>query len=161
MSKTVKTTVKVIIPLLLAAVSVFVITGHAVNPKLYDHTLASIVDKKTTVMELTAASTAAAAVISALPDDTGTPIAEQLADLSGYFLIVLSALYLEKYLTTITGYAAFTVLIPLACLLYSANVFYKEKDLRNAARKIIILGVAIILVIVLLFEIIPGLQVIV
>lgn len=138
---------KVIIPLLLAVVSIFVLTGHAVNPELYEHTLASIDDKKTTVMELTAASTAAAAVVSALPDDTGTPIAEQLAELSSYFLIVLSALYLEKYLTTITGYAAFTVLIPLACLLYSANVFYKEKDLRNAARKIIILAVAIMLVV--------------
>lgn len=138
---------RVIIPLLLAAVSIFVITGYAVNPKLHEHTIASIDEKKTTVMELTAASTAAAAVISALPDDTGTPIAEQLADLSSYFLIVLSALYLEKYLTSITGYAAFTVLIPLACLLYSANVFYKEKNLKNAARKIIILAVAIMLVV--------------
>ena len=34
--------------------------------------------------------------------DVGTPIANKLADLSSYFLIVFSAIYLEKYLVTIT-----------------------------------------------------------
>ena len=119
---------KVIIPLLLAAVSVFLLTGYAVSPELHAGTIASLDEKKTTVMELTAASTAAAAVVSALPDDTGTPIAEQLADLSGYFLIVLSAIYLEKYLTTLSGYAAFTVLIPLACLIFSNFFFFSLKN---------------------------------
>lgn len=138
---------KVIIPLLLAAVSVFLLTGYAVSPELHAGTIASLDEKKTTVMELTAASTAAAAVVSALPDDTGTPIAEQLADLSGYFLIVLSAIYLEKYLTTLSGYAAFTVLIPLACLIFSANVFFRDNGLRNLWKKLLIVALAVLLII--------------
>ena len=44
-------------------------------------------------------------------------------DLSGYFVVVLCAIFLEKYLVTITGFAAFKVLIPIACVLISANVF--------------------------------------
>lgn len=138
---------KVLIPLLLAAVSIFLLTGYAASPELHAGTIASLDEKKTTVMELTAASTAAAAVVSALPDDTGTPIAEQLADLSGYFLIVLSAIYLEKYLTTLSGYAAFTVLIPLACLIFSANVFFRDNGLRNLWKKLLIVALAVLLII--------------
>lgn len=138
---------KVIVPLLLAAASIFVLTGYAVSPELHAGTIASLDEKKTTVMELTAASTAAAAVVSALPDDTGTPIAEQLTDLSGYFLIVLSAIYLEKYLTTLSGYAAFTVLIPLACVIFSANVFFRDNGLRNLWKKLLIVALAVLLII--------------
>ena len=61
-----------------------------------------------------------------LPDDMGSAISDKLMDLSGYFLIVLSALYLEKYLLTDYGYATFAVLIPLACVLFSVSVFWKE-----------------------------------
>ena len=47
-------------------------------------------------MKLTAASTAASAAVSALPGDTGSAIAEKLADLTSDFLIVLCAIMLEK-----------------------------------------------------------------
>ncbi len=56
--------------------------------------------KKTTALELTAAATAASAAITLIPGDAGTPIADKLADLSSYFLIVVCAIYLEK----ISGY---------------------------------------------------------
>ena len=77
----------------------------------------ALAEKQETVLELTAASTAASAAITLLPGDTATPIAEKLADLSGYFLIVLCAIFLEKYLLTITSYVSFTILIPAACAL--------------------------------------------
>lgn len=98
-------------------------------------------------MELTAASTAASAAITLLPGDTATPIAEKLADLSSYFLVVLCAIYLEKYLVTITGYATFMILIPLACVLYSANVFMKSQSLTYLIRKMAVFGLALFLVI--------------
>lgn len=78
------------------------------------------------MLELTAASTAASAAITLLPGDTATPIAEKLADLSGYFLIVLCAIFLEKYLLTITSYVSFTILIPAACALGIAALFPKS-----------------------------------
>ena len=68
------------------------------QPEIYQRSIDSLQAKQETVLELTAASTAASAAITLLPGDTATPIADKLADLSGYFLIVLCAIFLEKYL---------------------------------------------------------------
>ena len=95
----------VLIPLLCAVLSFCVIAKYASSPtmKINAHAIQSLDDKKTTALELTAAATAASAAITLIPGDAGTPIADKLADLSSYFLIVVCAIYLEKYLVTITG----------------------------------------------------------
>ena len=105
-----------LIPIVIALLSFFVIARFTSSTEFNAKTIQSLDDKKTTVMELAAASTAASAAITLIPGDVGTPIANKLADLSSYFLIVLCAIYLEKYLVTITGYAAFKILVPIACL---------------------------------------------
>lgn len=135
--------------LLLAAafLSVFVLSGIASSPQFHAGTIAALDEKQTTVLELTAASTAASAALTLIPGDTATPIAEKLADLSSCFLVVLCAVYLEKYLLTITGFAAFDFLIPAACLLYLLNLFLDREMLRTLARKLLIFGIAIVLVI--------------
>ena len=99
-----------LIPIVIALLSFFVIARFTSSTEFNAKTIQSLDDKKTTVMELAAASTAASAAITLIPGDVGTPIANKLADLSSYFLIVLCAIYLEKYLVTITGYAAFKIL---------------------------------------------------
>lgn len=98
-------------------------------------------------MELTAASTVTSALITLLPGDTATPIAEKMADVSGYLLIVLCAIYLEKYLVTITGYVAFTYLIPAACVLWILNLFFANATVRKLAAKLAVFGIAIFLVV--------------
>lgn len=142
-----KIAVKVTAALLVAVFSIFVVSKWAGSPDSHRATLESLDEKKTTVMELTAASTAASAAITLLPGDTATPIAEKLIDLSGYFLIVLCAIYLEKYLVTITGYAAFTILIPLACGAWIAGAFTERAMWKTLAKKLVIFGLAIFLVI--------------
>ena len=91
--------------LLIGILSFTVIGKYAAAPESHQATITSLDEKKNTVMELTMATTATSAVITLLPGDIGTPIAEKVADLSGYLLIVLCAIFLEKYLVTITGYA--------------------------------------------------------
>ncbi|MFR3451715.1 MAG: hypothetical protein ACLTSX_09255 [Collinsella sp.] len=59
--------------------------------------IATIDEKIDNVLTLTAGSAGASALISAIPGDAGSPIAEKLMDLSTGFLIVLAALFLEKY----------------------------------------------------------------
>lgn len=137
----------VALPLALALLSFFVVARYASSPEFHQKTIQSLDDKKTTVMELTAASTAASAAISLIPGDGGTPIAEKLADLSSYFLVVICAIYLEKYLVTITGYAAFSILIPLACVLFSAYFLWKRDGFRILAEKLLLFGIAVYLVI--------------
>lgn len=147
MKNTTTKILKFVIPLLIACISIFVLAKYAASPELHANTIRSLDEKKTTVMELTAASTATSAAITLIPGDTATPIAEKLADLSGYFLIVLCAIYLEKYLVTITGYAAFVVLIPAACVLYSSSVFVKGRACRRMANKLLAFACAIVLII--------------
>lgn len=133
--------------LLAALLSVLVLSRYAASARFHAGTLAALEEKQTTVLELTAASTAASAAITLIPGDTATPIAEKLADLSTGFLVVLCAIYLEKYLLTITGFAAFNVLIPAACLLFAASLFVQWDVLRVLARKLLVFGIAIVLVI--------------
>ena len=102
-----KKILKVAVPLVVALISIFVLSKYATSTKFHEETIKALDAKKETVMELTAASTAASAAITLIPGDTATPIAEQIADLSSYFLIVICAIYLEKYLLTITGFGAF------------------------------------------------------
>ena len=136
-----------VVLLLVAILSITVVGKYASAPENHQKTIASLDEKKQTVMELTAASTVTSALITLLPGDTATPIAEKMADVSGYLLIVLCAIYLEKYLVTITGYVAFTYLIPAACVLWILNLFFANATVRKLAAKLAVFGIAIFLVV--------------
>ena len=136
-----------LIPIVIALLSFFVIARFTSSTEFNAKTIQSLDDKKTTVMELAAASTAASAAITLIPGDVGTPIANKLADLSSYFLIVLCAIYLEKYLVTITGYAAFKIFIPVACVLFAVNMAAQNRSIDKLARRLLIFGICIFLVV--------------
>ena len=136
-----------LIPIVIALLSFFVIARFTSSTEFNAKTIQSLDDKKTTIMELAAASTAASAAITLIPGDVGTPIANKLADLSSYFLIVLCAIYLEKYLVTITGYAAFKILVPIACVFFSGYLLWRKEILRVVAQKFLLFGLAVYLVI--------------
>ena len=136
-----------VILLLVAILSITVVGKYVSAPENHQKTITSLDEKKQTVMELTAASTVTSALITLLPGDTATPIAEKMADVSGYLLIVLCAIYLEKYLVTITGYVAFTYLIPAACVLWILNLFFANATVRKLAAKLAVFGIAIFLVV--------------
>lgn len=136
-----------LIPIVIALLSFFVIARFTSSTEFNAKTIQSLDDKKTIVMELAAASIAASAAITLIPGDVGTPIANKLADLSSYFLIVFSAIYLEKYLVTITGYAAFKILVPIACVFFSGYLLWRKEILRVVAQKFLLFGLAVYLVI--------------
>ena len=129
-----------VILLLVAILSITVIGKYASAPENHQKTIASLDEKKQTVMELTAASTVTSALITLLPGDTATPIAEKMADVSGYLLVVLCAIYLEKYV-------AFTYLIPIACGLWILNLAFENATVRKLAAKLAVFGIAIFLVV--------------
>ena len=133
--------------MLVAILSITVVGKYVSAPENHQKTIASLDEKKQTVMELTAASTVTSALITLLPGDTATPIAEKMADVSGYLLVVLCAIYLEKYLVTITGYVAFTYLIPIACGLWILNLIFANATVRKLAAKLAVFGLAISLVV--------------
>ena len=142
-----KKCIYIVIWLLIGLLSFTVLGKYASAPESHQATIASLDEKKATVLELTAATTATSALITLLPGDIGTPIAEKVADLSGYLLIVLCAVFLEKYLVTITGYAAFKIFIPAAGVLFAANMMARNRSVDKLARRLLIFGICIFLVV--------------
>lgn len=127
---------------LIALTSALWLAKLAAAPEHHAESLAALDEKKVTVMELTAASAAASVAISAVPGDATTPIANQVSQLSSYLLLVTGVILLEKILLTLTGYLAFAVLIPIACALLIASLFFTPRVLRQVAAKLIVLGLA-------------------
>ena len=96
-----------VICLLAAILSFTLIASYTTSQGFMDPILQSLDEKKQDVLELTAASTGASIGITALPGDIATPIAEKMASISQYLLIVICAIYLEKYLVTVMGFVTF------------------------------------------------------
>lgn len=107
------------------------------NPDTYVGLTQTLDAKIDNVMGLTAASAAASAGLSAIPGDAGTPIAEKLIELAGNFGIILAIVFLEKYLLTIFGTAAFGLLVPVGCVLgIIAVMTYGRLTLSNVMAKL-------------------------
>lgn len=147
MNQNSKKILTIVLPVIVALLSIFVFSKPASTPETYAKTIASLDEKKTTVMELTAASTAVSAAITLIPGDTATPIAEKLADLSTYFLVVLCAIFLEKYMLTLSGFAVFKILIPVICILFAANVFWKNEACKRLMKKLGVLSLSLLLIV--------------
>lgn len=131
--------------LVLALISFFVLGEWLSSPDAHTSTIASLDKKKDNVTALAAGSTATSIGITAIPDDIGTPIAEQLADLGHDFLIVLAAIYLEKYLLTILSWVSFKILIPLGLLMFGSTVLFGRErgpnpTVINVSARFIIFG---------------------
>lgn len=142
-----KKLLQVVALVLCALISIFVFAKLTSSPDFYKGTLAELEEKQGTVMELSAASAAASAAITMIPGDVATPIADKLADLSSHFLVVLSTIFLEKYLLTITGMVTFTFLIPIACGMLILNLLFGWESLRLLAMRLAAFGLVIVLVI--------------
>jgi hypothetical protein len=111
----------ILVLLLVAVLSITKLSDWASDPANHAHSIAQTEDNIATVMKLSAGAAASSVAVTLLPGDIATPVANQLAELSKYFLLILSALYLEKYLITLTGYITFTWLVPIICALFKAQ----------------------------------------
>lgn len=130
----------------LALLSGFVARPHFADTKTWDSTIEVIDQKKGNVLALTTSCVALSAGITALPGDTGTPVAEQLAQLSGNLGIVLAVLYLEKYLLTILWSVGLGILIPFALVLFAVSLgihgrWSTSAVLRRVATRVLVVAV--------------------
>lgn len=143
MNELTKRIVSCVLLLLIGLGCFFGISEWQSSPETHRTSIEYLNEKQATVMKLTVASTAASAAVSALPGDTGSAIAEKLADLTSDFLIVLCAIMLEKYLLTITGYAVFRFILPAVCVLLIVRQFRSSEILAKLAFKLALFGMAV------------------
>jgi len=141
--------VMIVLCIVIALVSNIVLAKNYSSPEytVNKKTITYLDEKKTTALELCAGATALSAAITLIPGDTGTPIAEKLTDLSGYFLIVVSAIYLEKYLLTILGALTFRWLISAAMIAIALYFGIRRDFFWKLGVKMLIFGLAVYAVI--------------
>lgn len=133
--------------LVVMILSMTFLSKAASDPENHKKTIEALDEKKADVLKLTASTAAASTAIAAVPGDATTPIANQLADFTSYFLMILMVIFLEKYLVTLTGYAAFFILIPVACLLFAAGICLDKSFLKALAMKTAVFGLVLFMVI--------------
>lgn len=142
-----KTKLWTVLLIALALISAFVLSGVFSSPKFYARTLQTIEEQKQDAMALNVAVTAASTMLSTLPDDVASPIANELADLSLPLFLIVSVLYLEKFLLTTFGFVAFAAVVPLACILTAVYLHRRGDELLTWIRKLIILAAALVMII--------------
>lgn len=126
------------------------VLGFILSPRAMNNDTSSasyLTDKRTEVLELAAAAAASSVAITALPGDAGTPIAEELAHLSGYFTVILTAIYFEKFLAAVAGTAALKCLIPFALICIILGLWRFGDRLRGAGEKLLIFGLVLLLLV--------------
>lgn len=138
---------KIVIPLLIAILSFALFSNYAASDKLHNDTIATLQAKQDKVLQLSAASTAIAAGASLVLGDRAVAVSNKLLDLTGYFIIILSAILLEKYLVTVMGLVSFKIIIPIACIIFSIFTLIDRENMRKLAVKLVTFAVVAFLVI--------------
>lgn len=124
-----------------------VVGNKLTDPATYSHTIEVLDESRETVLHLTAASAAASAAISAIPDDVCSPLADEISELTSWFLMILAVIYLEKYLLTILGAAVCYILLPVGCSALLIHTFFPSATLKSLGTKLLIFGMAVLLVV--------------
>lgn len=143
---TTKSIVLLAVCLLAALLSIIGPGSHYAKPESYSGSVQALDEKKGNIEALAGSAAAASAAITLMPGDFGTPIADKLADLSGYFLIILIAIYIEKFLVSVAGIMAFDILIPVGLVLLAIGLF-RALPLKKAALRIMALGAILMLLV--------------
>lgn len=134
----------VAVALLLVAVLSFTVLYNAFSADKFVRPRVQYLDeKKATVMEMSAVAIAASAAITLVPGDIGTPIADKLADLSKYSVIILCAVFLEKYLLKLIIVAAFRIIIPVGLLIVAICLLVNRDRFFRLGARLVICGILI------------------
>ncbi len=127
----------------LALISVFFLAKIAVSPELIGPMKDSLDSQQSSAAAMAASASGLSIVLAAVPTDATTPVANQLANLSSFFIISIAAVILQKALITIVGHISFAYLIPLACGLGIAYLIFRRESLRIIAIKLAMFGLII------------------
>ena len=130
-----------------AIISFTLLAAHFSSDDFLNPITTSLDEKKQDVLELTAASTGTSIGITVLPGDIATPIAEKMANVSTYLLVVMCAIYLEKYLVTVMGFVTFRILIPIGLALLAVGTAIGNRVWHRIAFRLILFGLALFCVI--------------
>ncbi len=139
--------VKVSLLIFLIVISFFVASAKATDLPVFQHSVSTLDDSKEMVMNVTKATLGMSLVITFLPDDWGTPLADELADMNKYLVFMLGMIFVESLLITKGVPLVFKLIIPIALVLLLINLFTKKRILKVIATKLLALSLVVLLVV--------------
>lgn len=129
----------------IGCISFFAIAPWAKNTANYPKTIETLDSIENKAVVMTGTSIALATAASLVPGDTMSPIADKLADVAGYMVIVYVAIVMEKYLLALTGMLTFKILIPVALALIALNIAFPTIgggiELKKISAKFLLVGI--------------------
>lgn len=143
----IKTIVIILIVIGIALVSFTTLASYYSNPETYSETIQSLDNKRNDVLAMSAASASVSTALTLIPGDVAEPVANQLANLSSTLMIVLCAIFLEKYILTLAGMLTFRLLIPIACILFLMFICLHKEAFKIMSFKIALLGICIVILV--------------
>lgn len=138
---------KILLAVFVMVFSFTVLVQKIPETKYVQKTVERLEESQNTIMKFSGSTMGTSVAISALPDDFGSPLAGTIADLNMYFIFMFAVIFVEKLLVIEGIKIAFAYIVPAACLLYMAFVLSSKNVFKNFANKLLILGMAIIIVI--------------
>lgn len=137
----------ILILALIGVFSFFVVTSWLPDRSFIQDSLESVEESSNTLMKFSAATLSTSLAISALPDDFATPLADSLADMNIYFIVILVMLHFEQLLIRYGVKLAFAIAIPAACGIGILSILLKKDLLKGIAARVAVLGLAVALVV--------------
>lgn len=131
----------------IAVVSIFVGASKVPNTKMVQHSLDCVQDNQERVFAFTGATVATSLALSALPDDFASPLANTVASMNKYFVIILITLFIEKILLVEGIKYTFMLLIPAVCAIYGLGYLFGKIRAIVFAKKLAALALVIIFVV--------------
>ena len=104
-------------------------------------------EKREEVNLLTAAAAGASIVIAAVPDDATTPIAEQIAGVASYLVLVSVVIQAEKMIVVFGWDLALKILIPCSLLLFLLFVTMDKRRILSFCSRLLAVAACVLLMI--------------
>ena len=136
----------------IGAISFFLAAPRAKDISNYPKTIETLESIENKAIVMTGTSIALATAASLVPGDAARPIADKLADVAGYMLIVYIAIIMEKYLLALTGILTFKILVPAALALIALSIALPAIDGKTQLKKI---GAKFLLVGIMMWILVP------
>lgn len=138
---------QMILCVVFAILSMLILSKIFSSPKIYRPVIESLEKKSERIIGISVAAGVSSALVSAVPEDTMTPIADELAGLTVFFLIILCFIYLEKYLLSLLGYWIFGILVPILLVLIGVKNFINVTNLIKGVKRLLIISSVILITI--------------
>ncbi|MBR1409223.1 MAG: hypothetical protein IJ573_10070 [Clostridia bacterium] len=134
-------------------VSIFVAEPFFSSESFKNKYIETINKKQQAATGLTVAAAGMATLLAAVPDDSTTPVADQIANTASYLVIVSVVLLFEKYLMGLSGYLVFRWLVPIACTLIILYELFRKRSFKAIACRVIVFAACIWLLVPVSVEI--------